>query len=55
MYVPILNTGIPGPCDINYNADKIPYFWVYQYQGVDRVPVLVAESDNKNRVNCSID
>jgi len=46
----IVIKGISGPCDIGMNADKIPYFWVFQYRGENSVPLLVAESDNKNKV-----
>lgn len=42
--------GIPGPCDIGMNSDKLPYYWLYQYHGQDRLPVLVAESISKNMV-----
>lgn len=42
--------GLSGPCDMDNNGDRLPYFWFYQYLGEERAATIVAVSEDKNRV-----
>ena len=42
--------GISGPCDMDDNGDRLPYFWFFQYFGEHLRRDLVAVSEDKNRV-----
>ncbi|XP_060579361.1 atrial natriuretic peptide receptor 1-like [Ruditapes philippinarum] len=39
--------GISGPCDMGLSGDRIPYFWIYQFVGVDNEAEIVAISETK--------
>jgi len=45
------HTGISEPCDMDNNADRIPYFWFYQYLGENTTAKIVAVSQEKNKVS----
>jgi hypothetical protein len=42
--------GISGPCDMGLSGDRIPYFWIYQFVGVDNEAEIVAISETKLKV-----